>query len=275
MEMIFPGMDPFLENPLIWSGFHSRFLVYLADQLQPQLRPRYIAAVEDRVFVEVPPRSVIPDVWIHERSASTRDGNTGGVAVLDRASVETDEADEALSVSLMGTEIHESFIEILDRQSGQRVVTVIEVLSPTNKFPGPGRDSCLAKQHQVLTSTAHLIEIDLLRLGEHTLAVPQWTIKAQRSYDYLVSVNRAQGVRASFDTYPRTLRERLPRIRVPLAEGDRDVTLNVQAAVTRTYELGCYRDRLNYEKPCVPALSEADQVWANELIKVHRAAEAT
>ena len=82
MEMIFPGMDPFLENPLIWSGFHNALLVYIRDQLQPQLRPRYIAAVEDRVFLEVPPRSVIPDVWIHERAAATRDTDGGGVAVL-------------------------------------------------------------------------------------------------------------------------------------------------------------------------------------------------
>ena len=45
--------------------------------------------------------------------------------------------------------MHESYVEILDRQSGQRVVTVVEVLSPTNKFPGPGQASYLAKQREV------------------------------------------------------------------------------------------------------------------------------
>ena len=46
MAMIFPGMDPYLEASLIWPGFHHCLVVYIADQLQPLLHPRYIAAVE-------------------------------------------------------------------------------------------------------------------------------------------------------------------------------------------------------------------------------------
>ena len=30
MSMIFSGMDPYLEDPQIWSGFHQRLIVYLA-----------------------------------------------------------------------------------------------------------------------------------------------------------------------------------------------------------------------------------------------------
>ena len=140
--------------------------------------------------------------------------------------------------------------------------------NPTNKYPGPGRDSYKAKQREVLTSDAHLIEIDLLRFGEHPVAVPDWAVKPLRSYDYLVCVNRAQAVRHKYDSYPRSLAERLPRIRVPLANGDRDVTLNVQAAVAQTYEAGSYRDRLKYETDCIPPLSAENQAWANEQIRV-------
>ena len=270
MTMIFPGMDPYLEDPLLWPGFHNRLVVYLADQLQPQLRPRYIAAVEDRVFLEETPRAIIPDVWVRERSDFATESG-GGVAMLEATAVATDEseldADEELLISLSDLDEHESYIEILDRQSGQRVVTIIEVLSPSNKALGRGRESYKAKQREVLGSTAHLVEIDLLRDGEHTVTVPQSAVEQYRTYDYLVSINRARGFRSDFNTYPRSLRERLPRIRIPLANGDRDVTLDVQAAIAQTYEAGSYRDRLKYNADCVPPLRAEDQAWATELIR--------
>src|SRR5205823_5222844 len=60
--MIFPGMDPYLEDPQLWPGVHSRLIVYTADRLQPALRPRYVAAVEERVYLQGPDREVVPDV---------------------------------------------------------------------------------------------------------------------------------------------------------------------------------------------------------------------
>ena len=145
MTMIFPGMDPYLEDPLFWPGFHNALVVYIRDQLQPQLSPRYIAAVEDRVFLEETPRAIIPDVWVRERSEFKLPSGKGGVAVLEATAVATDEsdpeADEELLISLSDPDEHESYIEILDRQSEQRVVTIIEVLSPTNKKPGRGREN--------------------------------------------------------------------------------------------------------------------------------------
>ena len=266
MAMIFPGMDPYLEAKLIWPGFHSRFVVYIADALQAALPPRYIAAVEDRVFLEEPPRALIPDVWVREQSSRWSGG--GGTAVLEpQVKTETLGADDPLLIELTDREMHESYIEILDRQSGQRVVTVIEVLSPANKTPGPGRDAYLAKQEEVWKSATHLVEIDLLRGGEHTVLIPEGEVRDRRDYDYLVSVNRATNIRRLYETYPRSLRERLPRIGIPLAEGDRDVVLDVQAVVAQTYDAGSYQARLHYDQPCVPPLRESDQPWANDLIR--------
>ena len=158
-------------------------------------------------------------------------------------------------------------IEILDRHSGQRVVTVLEVLSPANKYAGPGRDSYLAKQREVLASQAHLIEVDLLRRGPHTLAVLEWIARPHASYDYLICVNRAVGLRDRFLLDPRQLRQRLPRIGVPLADGDPDVVLDVQAVIEQTYEAGSYRERLRYDQTCIPALPAEDQAWAVEQIR--------
>ncbi len=49
MAMIFPGMDPYLEHPVLWPGVHNTLIVYFAEQLAPLLRPRYAASVEQRV----------------------------------------------------------------------------------------------------------------------------------------------------------------------------------------------------------------------------------
>ena len=140
--MIFPGMDPYLENPRVWPGVHARLIVYLADQLQPQLSPRYVAAVGERVYVEGTSRQYLPDVAI-ERSPRPQRANGAAVAELERP----------LIIEVHNLEIRESFIEIIDLESDQKVVTVIEVLSPTNKAPGSGQDSYLKKQSDILTST--------------------------------------------------------------------------------------------------------------------------
>src|SRR5437660_107253 len=108
--MIFPGMDPYLENPQVWPGVHSRLVVYLADHLQAMLRPRYIAAVEERVYLEGPEREVIPDVWL--RPSWTEHKNPG-LPLLD--------SDAPVLVQVPGLEIHEPYVTILDRQSGQQV----------------------------------------------------------------------------------------------------------------------------------------------------------
>ena len=254
MSMIFPGMDPYLEGPQIWPGVHSRLIVYIADQLQPLLRPRYVAAIEERVFVEGADRHIVPDLLLKSRPAPRA---AGGAATL--------ECDEPLTVQVAPIEIHETYIAILDRQSGKEVVTVIEVVSPTNKFPGSGRDSYLEKQREVRHSGTHLVEVDLLRAGSHVVSIPEWSARERASYDYLVCVNRARPIRSAYEIYPRALRDRLPRIRIPLADGDPDVRLDIQAALEQVYDAGSYRDLIDYGARCEPRLSDDDQRWANVL----------
>jgi hypothetical protein len=89
-------------------------------------------------------------------------------------------------------------------------------------------------------------------------------------YHYLTCVNRAEGERDAFDLYPRTLKQRLPRIGVPLADDDPDVVLDIQAVLEQTYEKACYADRIDYLAPCVPPLSKEDKAWAERLIKKAR-----
>jgi hypothetical protein len=180
------------------------------------------------------------------------------------------ELDEPL-IAEAPLDVHEPYIEIIDLSSGKQVVTVIEALSPTNKYAGPGQDLYLTKQRDVLESTAHLVEIDLLRAGPHVLAVPLSRIAPSGKYDYFVSVNRASRLRRIFETYPRTVRDRLPRVAIPLQEPDADVQLDLQAALEQTYRAGRYAERIDYSRPCEPPLSAEDRTWADELIAAGQA----
>jgi hypothetical protein len=125
----------------------------------------------------------------------------------------------------------------------------------------------LSKQREVRYSQAHLVEIDLLRVGRHVVAVPASLIEGRASFDYLVCVNVARPPRTTFELYPHRLREPLPKFGVPLADDDPDVPADLQAVVAHTYEAGAYRDRIDYSRPCQPPLSAADQAWADDLIR--------
>jgi hypothetical protein len=252
-------MDPYLEHPVLWEGVHARLIVAMANQLQPRLDPRYITSVEERVFIEGPQRR-IPDVWIQK----VADG-PGGTAVA------TPDADTAVIVEVEELEVRESRIEILDLYNDMKLVALIEVISPTNKASGPGRESYLAKQKETLDRDCHLIEIDLQRRGRHVASIPEWRTQPLRPFDYLACVNRWPR-RQRYELYPRQLRQRLPRIKVPLAEPDPDVVLDVQAALQQVYADGRFMRRIRYNAPCEPPLESADQQWADQCWAAYKAA---
>ena len=258
MSMIFPGMDPYLEDPDLWPGVHSSLIVYIRDRLQPGLRPRYVAAIEERVYVEGRDRHTRPDVSVRKVRPGRGEGGMATAVV---------EADAPTVVRARLEPIHESFVAILDLRDGHRVVTVIEVVSPTNKYAGVGRNSYLAKQGEILAGDVHLVEIDLLRQGPHVLAVPGELAREEGPYDYLTCVNRAGEFREAFELYTRRLRDRLPRVRIPLADDDPDVALDIQAVLSHAYETGGFRDRIDYARPCKPPLSPEDQAWADALVR--------
>jgi hypothetical protein len=255
--MIFPGMDPYLEAPALWPGVHGRLVVYTADALEPLLAPRYTAAVEERVYREGSGRPVSPDVSVRELrpERATRRPSSSAVAF-----------DAPVIVWTPPEVVRETFIAVRDLHAGQRVVTVIEVVSPANKYAGPGRESYQAKQSEVLASDVHLVEVDLLRGGPHVVAVSEAAARQRGPYDYLTCVNRG-GDRYAFELYPRVLRDRLPRVAVPLADDDPDVPLDLQAVVSRAYDAGSYRRRIDYSRPCDPPLGPDDRAWAEALIR--------
>lgn len=254
MPSPFPGMDPFLEDPRLWPGVHTRLITAACDQLQPLLRPRgYFADIGERVWLTTVDRQVMPDVAVLQKPRRPQPA-TSAVATL--------EPDEPLILHATEVEMRETFIEVFDAQ-GHRLVTSIEFVSPANKSNTEGRGLYIKKQDELAASGVNLVEVDLLRAGPHVLRVPRSLVDAVKPWDYLVSVWRSPG--SDYEVYPTELRERLPRIRVPLRKGESDAVLDLQAAFTHAYDTGPYPDRVDYASEPMPPLSTNDRKWASEL----------
>ena len=148
MPSPFPGMDPYLEHPDIFPGLHDRLVAYLSEALQPLLPSPYYADLGRRAWIEVSERYIGPDVNVlrrRSRDTDVKSGN-GGVATAART------ATRPLVIHVPHDERREPFVEIYTgRGKNRRLVTTIEVLSPSNKKPGEeGRDLYLRKQRELL-----------------------------------------------------------------------------------------------------------------------------
>jgi hypothetical protein len=163
-------------------------------------------------------------------------------------------------------EIRQGYVEICEERGGQ-VVTVIEVISPVNKTPGSrAHQTYLHKQADVRASDANLVEIDLLRRGAHVLSVPESCLERVRPFDYLICGHRAarHGI---YQLYPRTVRQPLPRVGIPLRPEDRDVVLDLQAVFQRCYDSAPYARLLDYSSGPHTPLPPADAAWADALLR--------
>ena len=266
MPSPFPGMDPYLEHPAHWPGVHHELISQIRAALQPQLRPRYVAMVEERVFLEPTGRDRRPDVQIAvvPLPPETPLAGGGGVAVAEPASPFAVAVPEWVPPPEL-RESRQAFIEIRDT-AHREVVTIIEVLSPWNKTAGPGRDDYLAKQHEVERSTTHLVEIDFLRRGAHTVAAPAEEVLALGAADYLICTHRASGENG-FEIYRCCVQEPLPAVAIPLRQEDQDVPLALQEVVARTYDAGAYDLVLDYTEEPDPPLSRSESLWADQLLR--------
>jgi uncharacterized protein DUF4058 len=275
MPSPFPGMDPYLEAPDIWPDLHEALAGEMRAELNLLLPQPYYARLEVRPEVGIvddagTARRIVPDVAV----IKPRDAPTAPVTatVSERratisASVEVIVASEAL---------RHQVVEIRDASRGHKLITLIEIVSPSNKRPGVDRRAYLRKQREVLESDASLVEIDLLRSGERLL--PNAELEAylgglDPQPAYLVLVNRAwcrRDVEMAYQLFAVSLREVLPCIAIPLREGEDEVTLDLQWIFNQAYDRGPYRrGAVNYEGDPEPPLDPADRQWAYQQLREH------
>lgn len=254
MPLPFPGMDPYLENPELWSEVHNRLIVAIADDLAEYLSDKYRVAIEKRTYLSGVEDSLlvgIPDVSIVTRRADENQPHSN-VTLLPSV--------EPVTVTVpMVEEVRESYLEIREVKTGA-VITVVELLSPKNKRSGGGREAYNRKRQQVLASVTHLVEIDLLRSGQ-----PLPIIGGKQS-DYRILISRGDR-RPTAQLYAFNLRQEIPRFPLPLAPKDVEPVVELQALLRKVYKRARYHLAVDYTQPAQPPLSLEDAAWADALLR--------
>jgi len=256
MKSPFPGMNPYLESR--WSNVHVLMMGAITGELNASLPDGLEARPEEEIRIETlagerlqgfRPEVAIVDMGAPEASVPAP---SGAVAVA-----------EPIRLAYHSGPVVLRNVQIVDTSDHDRVVTVIEVLSPGNKLPGKLNKDYLAKLDAFEQAGSSWVEIDLLRSSRSSLAVTWQDLPEPKRLDYLVVACVAW--QDDLLLYPISLRERLPAIHIPLRQGDAHVALDLQAVLQRVYKDGAFNS-LNYSKQLEPPLSPADAEWAAGLI---------
>jgi len=252
MPSPFPGMNPYLEQDRIWKDFHQTFMITSREVLREQVRPHYYVTVEEDLFV----RESADDSWRRVGQADAAITGHGPIILTDGGTAIMEPPVRG-SIPDAIEETRHAFLEIRNR-ADDGLVTVFELLSPTNKRSGKDRDRYLDKRLRILNSSVHLVEIDFLRGWAR---MPADGVSA---CDYLTIVSRAEE-RPDAGLWPIGLRESLPVLPIPLRLGDPDAQLDLKLVLDRVYDRSGYEDFVYKGQPR-PPLSPADAAWARQFV---------
>jgi hypothetical protein len=258
----FPGMDPYIEEVgFLWPDFHSKLIREIERALSGALPDRYFIQTGERSYIvlagidEKEKNAFLPDVGVFTPRRGEPQRQAEGVAVEELQG----DADVVTMRAFIDEHCRENFIEIYEAAPEVRLVTCIEVLSPSNKRPGTeGWEVYLRKRNSLLLGSANFVEIDLLRGGRRMPMAEPWPTSPY--YLLVARKSRAPYCRVSRAGY----RQPLPIIPVPLSPPDADFMLALQPTVDAIYARSRYGMRLDYTKPLAPPLSPEDARWLSE-----------
>jgi hypothetical protein len=261
MQSPFPGMDPYIEACGLWEDFHNHLVEKIFDRIASSVPEHYLVRTGERSYIVLAESNgkeshpFLPDVGV--TAPPTPAGSATAVATSAPAATGT-ETGVVTMRAFIDTHYRETFVEIYEAGPEQRLVTCIEVLSPTNKRRGTeGWELYQRKRQALLLGAAHLVEIDLLR-GNRLPMLDPWP---NSPYAFLV----CRQSRAPYcQVYPADFRRPLPEIPVPLANPDPDVSLALQPMIEAIYTRARYGRSIDYRRPLTPALSNEEQAWLAE-----------
>lgn len=243
-------MDPFIEAFGLWGDFHDKLIGEIERELSRKLPPRYVARIRERTYVDrVDPgqgessRSPFePDVSVRSSGPSSREPyGSAAVAEVDPQSV--------VMHALIEIEYHEIFLEIRELDPQRRLVTCIEVLSPSNKrFGSAGWLQYDRKRQVFLEGHANLVEIDLLRHGRRRSMDEPWP----DSPYYLLAMRKSDA--PTCRVWPAYMNRRLPELSIPLAPPDEELRLPLQPLVDAIYSRSRYEVDIDYARSLEPPL---------------------
>jgi hypothetical protein len=268
MPSPFPGMDPYIEACGLWEDFHNHLVEQIAWHLADVAPNRYIVRTGKRsylVLVESEEKKIHPfqpDVRIKTSRVGGKRGKKGGTAVAEP----TVEKKPHVLRAFIEEEHREKFVEIYETEPEMRLVTSLEVLSPSNKQPNSeGWELYQRKRQSILLSNVNLVEIDLLRGGQRLPMLDPWPTSP-----YVLMVARAGKPHACL-VWEAYFQEPLPNIPVPLAKPDADLSLPLQPLLDTIYRRFRYEQSLDYTKELTPPLTAEESAWCQEHLRIrHR-----
>ncbi len=255
----FPGMNPFIEQQ--WQDAHTMLIGYMRDALQERLPGELVARAEEQMVTigaDGQAATLRPDISVKQ---PWEDTEGGGVAVAAPARAPT----ATLPTRIFIDDEVERWIEIHD-EAGV-LVTVIELLSPSNKVGEAARQQYRDKRRTLVSGGVNVVEIDLVRQGGSVFPNEMSALMRDRGAPYGVCVLRASEPKER-EAYLIGLGDRLPVISIPLRPTDADVPLELQPLIDQCHERGRYH-RLRYRVELDPPLSPADAAWVQETLRQH------
>ena len=255
----FPGMNPYLESARLWPGVHNLIIAEMHHYLRRRVPFRYFVIMEERAGIGIHPppepayRYIKPDLGI------TDVGGRPGLAADAVARPETDGDAVPVLVPFRET-VSEWYITISDRNSDE-LVTILEVLSPSNKRSGEGRIQYEDKRNSIFESSTHLVEVDLVRQGQ---PMPAQGYDGDAPYRHLVSRGPT---RPAATLYPFGLQSPIPDVAVPLLAGDAEPKIPLNELLHNLYRDDYYANYVDYGTDPEGPLSDADRVWVDGLLR--------
>jgi len=266
MKSPFPGMDPYIEACGLWGDFHSHLIEKIGEKLADVAPEHYLVRTGERSYVVLVESEgkkgypFLPDVSMTAPRGRKKTPKKGSTALAEPA----DETEPVTMRAFIQEEHREAFLEIYEASPGQRLVTSIEVLSPSNKRPGTeGWELYQRKRQSLLLGNVNLVEIDLLRGGQRMPMLDPWP---DSPYTLLVARARAQLCRVWRAHYRRPL----PLVPVPLAKPDSDIPLDLQPMIAEIYQRFRYLRSIDYSKPLTPPLDAAETGWLKQQLQARR-----
>jgi hypothetical protein len=258
MPSPFPGMDPYIEASGMWSDFHGSLLAAIRTDLNAHLPDGYAASIE--LFV-----------WTGDDESGSESDGTEPDVVIREGKKETQGARQVASTVAPLTIIlprpaprKRRYVKIVEVRS-KKVLTVIEVLSPSNKKGGDDRALYIEKRNEYLASHLSFVEIDLLRRGRR----PPLGSRHPDVTDYYALVCKSwEFPRAGFWTFG--LRDPIPSIPVPVTKALGDTLLDLRSCIDQAYDGGRYSSLLPYDEPLKPNPREQDIAWIGQVINKRR-----
>jgi hypothetical protein len=257
MRPQFPGMDPWLEHPDLWPDVHNSLITAIRDELMPKVLPRYVVRVEARTTL----LTGLDVDLLYRPDLAVRSANLSGPT--NGAGVAISEPPRAkpfhVVVSMEDDEIEETFLTVQELPD-RKLVTVIEVLSPTNKKTKDARAEYLGKRRNLIRAGVNFVEIDLLRSGE---PMPVRNCHLQNDYRALVCRPR---LGRTAELYGFSYTVPIPDIPIPVLPGDAEPTLELNRVLHSLIDRARYDLSIDYRLPPEPPLRTEDEPWAAAII---------